>query len=275
MKPIASAIVISLAASGVAAVAAANNKKSQLRGGNANQQHRSLEGECVGVPNGQWRPTPGCHGAALCMNDEEFFLYPCNEEEGFLYDEARGGCAPKAEVKCNVGWESIGVEGDSAGDGEGGDREGEIGEDVSEEDAADDNQEETGGADADADVDTADTTDASDEGVSEEDTAGSTEEETGDADADADADEDTVDITDGADNTSDGIEETTDDGETAAQKEKRMCNTMKERTYFKACKKLHCVGLGDEPLEECKEMCRLQECTYEEEDEEDEEDEGN
>ena len=237
MKPVASAIVISLAASGVAAVAAANNKKRQLRGGNPIQQHRSLEGECVGIPNGQWRPTPGCHGAALCMNDEEFFLYPCNEEEGFLYDEARGGCAPKAEVTCKVGWESIGVEGDSAGDGEAGDGEGETGE--------------------------------------EEETADATEDETADADADtgSDTDSETVDIADAVEDNSDGTEEAAD-GETGNEKEKRMCNMMEERTYFKACKKLHCVGLTDEPLEDCKEMCRLQECTYEDEDEEEDE-EGN
>ena len=253
MKPIASAIVISLAASGVAAVAAAHNKKRQLRGRNTNQQHRSLEGECVGVPNGQWRPTPGCHGAALCMNDEEFFLYPCNEEEGFLYDEARGGCAPKAEVTCNVGWESIGVEGDSAGDSQAGDEEGETGE---EEDTGDAAEGETGDA-------------------TEEETADATEEETADADINtgSDADSEIIDVTDAVEDNSDGTEEAAD-GETGNEKEKRMCNTMEERTYFKACKKLHCVGLRDEPLEDCKEMCRLQECTYEDEDEEEDE-EGN
>lgn len=242
-----SAIVISLAASGVAAVAAAHNKKRQLRGGNPNQQHRSLEGECVGVPNGQWRPTPGCHGAALCMNDEEFFLYPCNEEEGFLYDEARGGCAPKAEVVCKVGWESIGVEGDSAGDGETGDGEG-----VSDANA---------NADTDADAEAEDETELD----AETDV---------DAETDADADAETVDTIDAEEDTSDGTEEAAGVEETGNEKEKRMCNTMEERAYFKACKKFHCVGLTEEDLEDCKEMCRLQECTYEDEDEEEDE-EGN
>ena len=271
MKPIASAIVISLAASGVAAVAAAHNKKRQLRGRNTNQQHRSLEGECVGVPNGQWRPTPGCHGAALCMNDEEFFLYPCNEEEGFLYDEARGGCAPKAEVTCNVGWESIGVEGDNAGDSQAGDEEDETGEEE-EEDTGDATEGETGDA---TEGETGDATEEETGDATEGETGNATEEETADADANtgSDADSETVDIADAVEDNSDGTEEAAD-SETENEKEKRMCNTMEERTYFKACKKLHCVGLRDEPLEDCKEMCRLQECTYEDEDEEDDE-EGN
>ena len=215
----------------------------------------------MGVPNGQWRPTPGCHGAALCMNDEEFFLYPCNEEEGFLYDETRGGCAPKAEVTCKVGWESIGVEGDSAGDGEAGDGESETSE---EEDTGDATEGETG-----------DATEGETGDAAEEETGDATEEETADAGADTgfDADSETVDIADAVEDNSDGTEEAAD-GETGNEKEKRMCNTMEERTYFKACKKLHCVGLRDEPLEDCKEMCRLQECTYEDEDEEEDE-EGN
>jgi hypothetical protein len=207
MKPITSAIVISLAASGSAAAAAANYKKKQLRGANANQQHRSLEGECTGVPNGEWRPTPGCHGAALCMNGEEFFLYPCNEEEGFLYDEARGGCAPKAEVKCSIGWDSIGVQAVEIGDVTDGET-----------------------VDADADV------------------------------GDADGQENTIE---------DSEEVTGDNADVADKKEKRICNTLQEKTYFKACKKTHCVGLRDELLEECKEKCREQECTDESEDEKD------
>ena len=50
-----------------------------------------------------------------------------------------------------------------------------------------------------------------------------------------------------------------------------MCNTAEEKMYFKACKKLHCVGLRDAPLEECKEMCRLQECEDSDDEEEDQE----
>ena len=254
MKPFASAIVISLAASGVVAAAAAHNKKKQLRGGKPNQQHRSLEGECVGVPSGQWRPTPGCHGAALCINDETFFLYPCNEEEGFLYDEARGGCAPEAEVTCTVGWESIGVEeGDSAGDIEAGDEEGETG---GEEDTGDATEGETAEADADAETDAETDADA-------------------DADAEdqyflAEADVDTADATVAEEDNSDGTE-VASDGETGIKKEKRVCNAAEEKMYFKACKKLHCVGLGDAPLklEECKEMCRQQECEDSDDEEED------
>ena len=197
----ATAIAIGLATSGVT-----TNESKQLRGGKANQQHRALEGECVGVPDGEWRPTPGCHGAALCIGEATFFLYPCNEEEGFLYDEAMGGCAPAAGVTCTVGWQSIGLDAGNVEDGEAGD-------------------EEATGGDAEGDTVASDGTEA-----------------TSDANA-AESVDDTV------------------------EKVKRMCNTLEEKTYFKACKKANCVGLRDAELEVCKEECRVKECTYEDEDE--------
>ena len=214
----ATAIAIGLATSGVT-----TNESKQLRGGKANQQHRALEGECVGVPDGEWRPTPGCHGAALCIGEATFFLYPCNEEEGFLYDEAMGGCAPAAEVTCNVGWESIGLDAGNAEDGETGD---------------------------------------GDSGASDADTA-----EAGDGE-----EEDTEGVTEGDTVASDGTEATADANtaeivDDTVEKVKRMCNTLEEKTYFKACKKANCVGLREAELEVCKEECRVKECKYEDEDE--------
>ena len=90
-------------------------------------------------------------------------------------------------------------------------------------------------------------------------------------DTEGDAEGDTV--------ANDGIEAS--DADTAeivvdtVEKEKRMCNTLEEKTYFKACKKTNCVGLRDAELEVCKEDCRVKECTYEDEDEEDVEGDNN
>ena len=230
----ASAIVIGLATSGVTVAA--------LRGGKANQQHRALEGECVGVPDGEWRPTPGCHGAALCIGESTFFLYPCNEEEGYLYDETMGGCAPAAGVTCTVGWESIGLDVGNVGDGETGDGD-------------------SGASDA-SDASDADMAEAGD---------GEGEDQGEEEDTEGDAEGDTV--------ANDGIEASDADTEEivvdTVEKEKRMCNTLEEKTSFKACKKTNCVGLRDAELEVCKEDCRVKECTYEDEDEEDVEGDNN
>ena len=94
MKSIASAAII---IGFVAAQAAATSQK--LRG-------RNLEGECEGVGNGVWVPTPGCKGAVFCFQDGPFFLYPCSDDK--RYDEAFGGCRPAAVVTCSrQPWASI------------------------------------------------------------------------------------------------------------------------------------------------------------------------
>mmetsp|Transcript_2831 Transcript_2831/g.6554 ORF Transcript_2831/g.6554 Transcript_2831/m.6554 type:complete len:152 (-) Transcript_2831:259-714(-) len=93
MKSIArTAIILGLVAT--TQVAATSQK---LRG-------RNLEGECEGVENGAWVPSPGCRGAAWCFGGGPYFLYPCSEDK--RYDEKSGGCLPANEVEC-VTWASL------------------------------------------------------------------------------------------------------------------------------------------------------------------------
>lgn len=103
MKSIVAQIAILLAVSQVSAAAKPDNK-SKLRG-------RSLEAECIGVPNGSWKSSPGCIGAIWCYNDGPFHLYPC--EEGQRYDEEKGGCRPRELVSCTRPWASLGIASDA------------------------------------------------------------------------------------------------------------------------------------------------------------------
>lgn len=90
------AIIIGLVASQASAATANNNRK--LRG-------RALEGECEGIGNGTWRPSPGCKGAVWCFNNGPFFLYPCEDDQ--LYDEDSGACRSATTVTCRNSWSSI------------------------------------------------------------------------------------------------------------------------------------------------------------------------
>ena len=76
---------------GLVATTQAAATSQKLRG-------RNLEGECEGVENGVWVPSPGCRGAVWCFDGGPYFLYPCSEDK--RYDEESGGCIPADQVTC-------------------------------------------------------------------------------------------------------------------------------------------------------------------------------
>ena len=74
--------------------------------------NRQLEGECIGIEDGLWRPSPGCKGGAYCSEGLPFYLHSCGPpryQEGFLFDEASQSCRPAEIAKCNRPWYSIGL----------------------------------------------------------------------------------------------------------------------------------------------------------------------